>query len=154
VFLVVRDTLSFLIHIPFYLFFGGALIDKRGCSFLMDFDVVTAVETDYLRITAKGNYSLASVFSFLDRVKSEAERATRKRVLIDSRDIQGNMTEADRFFAGRKLAEAFGSRLKAAVLMPGYKITKLGEAVAVSRGAKVLVTDSEQEALTWLLSQE
>ena len=120
----------------------------------MDFDVVTAVESAYVRITASGRYSLENVFSFLEVVKKEAEKSARKLILIDSREIEGNMTEADRFFAGRRLAESFGSRLKTAVVMPAYKITKLGEAVAVSRGARVLVTDSEQEALTWLLAAE
>ena len=120
----------------------------------MDFEVVTAVESDYVRFTAKGRYSLESVFNFLEVVKTEADRLARKLILIDSRDIEGNMSEADRFFAGRRLAEAFGPRLKTAVVMPAYKITKLGEAVAVSRGARLLVTDSEQEALTWLMSAE
>jgi len=93
----------------------------------MDFEVVTAVEPDYVRITASGRYSLESVFNFLEVVKTEAERVARKLVLIDSRDVEGNMSEADRFFAGRRLAEAFGPRLKTAVVMPAYKITKLGE---------------------------
>lgn len=117
----------------------------------MDFEVVTAVERDYVRLTATGQYTLEGVFNLLDHVKTEADKAAKELVLIDSREIEGNMTEADRFFAGRRLAESFGPRLKTAVLLPAFKITKLGEAVAVSRGARVLVTDSEEEALNWLL---
>lgn len=119
----------------------------------MYFEVVIAVEPDYVRLTATGQYSLESLFSFIDQVKSEADKAARKLVLIDSRNIEGNMTDAERFFAGRRIAETFGPRLKTAVLMPAHKITKLGEAVAVSRGARLLVTDSEEEALTWLLKE-
>ena len=119
----------------------------------MDFEVVTAIEPDYVRLTATGRYSLESVFNFLETVKTEADKAVRKLVLIDTREIEGNMTEADRFFAGRRLAESFGSRLKTAVLLPSYKITKLGEAVAVSRGARLFVTDSEDEALKWLFAE-
>jgi hypothetical protein len=118
----------------------------------MAFEVVTAVEPEYVRITAFGEYSLEDLYSFIDQIKAEAEKAFRKTVLVDSRGVKGNMTDADRFFAGRRIAELFGSRLKAAVVMPENGVTKLGESVAVSRGAKLLVTESEQEALDWLLS--
>jgi hypothetical protein len=117
----------------------------------MDFEIVTSVEPDYLRLTVTGQYSLESLFGFIDLVKLEADKAARRHVLIDSRDVEGNMTDAERFFAGRRIAESFGPRLKTAVLMPANKITKLGEAVAVSRGARLLVTHSEGEALNWLL---
>jgi len=119
----------------------------------MEFEVVTVVEPELIRLTATGSYSLEGVFDLLDHVKAEADKAARELVLIDTREVDGNMTEAHRFFAGRRLAEAFGSRLKTAVLLPAHKITKLGEAVAVSRGARVLVTDSETEALNWLLTE-
>src|SRR5258708_29285159 len=119
----------------------------------MCFEVMTAVEPDYVRLTATGKYSLECIFGFIDQVKSEADKADRKLILIDSRDVEGNMTDAERFFAGRRLAESFGPRLKTAVLMPAHKITKLGEAVAVSRGARLLVTDSEEEALAWLFTE-
>jgi len=134
------------------LFFSAVLCEKEAIV-LMDFEVVTVVEPELVRLTATGSYSLEGVSDLLDHVKAEADKAARELVLIDTREVEGNMTEADRFFAGRRLAEAFGSRLKTAVLLPAYKITKLGEAVAVSRGARVLVTDSETEALNWLLTE-
>ena len=118
----------------------------------MSFEVVTAVNPKYVRVTASGEYSLERVFGFIDRVRSEADKAARKLVLIDSRSVAGNMTDADRFFAGCRVAETFGAKLKAAVLMPAEKITKLGESVAVSRGARLLITDSEDEAIEWLLA--
>jgi hypothetical protein len=36
--------------------------------------------------------------------------------------------------------------------MPPTQITKLGEIAAVNRGARVFVTENEQEALRWLLA--
>lgn len=118
----------------------------------MSIKLATVVEPAYVRITGFGEYSLEGVIGFIDQVKTEADKAARKLILIDSRNIDGNMSDADRFFAGRRLAESFGSKLKTAVLLPAEKITKLGQEVAVSRGARLLVTDSEDEAMEWLMA--
>ena len=118
----------------------------------MSINLAAVVEPGYVRITGSGEYSLEGVIGFIDQVKAEADKAARKLILIDSRNVEGNMSDADRFFAGRRLAESFGPKLKTAVLMQAEKITKLGEEVAVSRGAKLLVTDSEAEAMEWLLA--
>lgn len=63
------------------------------------------------------------------------------------------MSEADRFQGGQQVAQIFGSRIKAALIMPVGQVTKLGEMTAVNRGAIFLVTDSREEALTWLEKQ-
>ena len=65
--------------------------------------------------------------------------------------ITGDMSEAERFQGGQRMAEVFGSRLRVALLMPAAQVTKLGELTAVNRGAKLLVTPSETEANAWLL---
>ena len=97
-----------------------------------------------------GDYAFEELFEFLAVVKAEAEKAEVFRVLIDSRELSGKMSEAERFAGGKKIAELFGSKIKAALLMPEEGITKLGELVAVNRGARFLVTHSEDEALNFL----
>lgn len=116
----------------------------------MSLEVVTAVLPDYVRVAASGEYSLERMFEFIDRIKVEADTAGRDRVLIDPREVIGDMTEADRFMAGRRVAEVFGPRLKAACVMNPGKVTKLGELTAVNRGANFFVTESETEAVRWL----
>lgn len=118
----------------------------------MNFEVVPTVEAEYLSITTTFEYTLENMFLLIDRVKIEAEKAKRDRVLIDCRDFKGYMTEAERFLGGKRLAETFGSRLRAALLMPAEQITKLGEMTAVNRGAKFLVTSDEDEAMAFLLA--
>ena len=117
----------------------------------MSFEEIVVVEDEFLRITTIGKYSFDKLFGFIDRVKAEAERAKRNRVLIDSRQLEGKMTEAEKFQGGQRIAEIFGPRIRTALLMPAENITKLGELAAVNRGAKFLVTHSEEEALGWLL---
>lgn len=118
----------------------------------MSFDVQITVLSDHLRILNTGEFSLPALFEFIGQVKSEAEKAGRNFVLVDSRGITGNISEVDRFMGGQRSAEVFGKRLKVAILMPVGSVTKMAELAAVNRGAKMLVTDSEPEAMDWLLN--
>ncbi len=113
-------------------------------------NVTVTHEPQFIRFTTTGNYAFNELFGFLESIKAEAERTATYTVLIDSRRLAGPMTEAERFAGGQKIAELFGSKIKAALIMPEWNITKLGELAAVNRGAKFLVTHSEEEALGFL----
>ena len=117
----------------------------------MSFDVQITVLANHLRVVNTGEFSLPALFEFIGQVKSEAGKAKRNAVLVDSRGITGNISEVDRFMGGQYSAEVFGKRLKVAILMPVGTVTKMAELAAVNRGARMLVTDSEDEALDWLL---
>lgn len=117
----------------------------------MSFDVNFISHDDYVRVNATGVCSLPHIFEFIDNVNNIAAQAERDRVLIDVRNVEGMPSGADLFFAGERIAQVFGSRLKAVVLNRPERITKLGELTAVNRGAKLLVTGSEPEAVDWLL---
>lgn len=118
----------------------------------MGFDVQVTVLPDHLRIVNTGDFSLPALFEFIGLVKNEADKAGRNSVLVDSRGIKGNISEADRFMGGQRSAEVFGSKLKVAILMPVGTVTKMAELAAGNRGARLLVTDSETEALAWLVN--
>ena len=120
---------------------------------MKSFEEIFAVEPEFLRVTTKGDYRFNELFDFLVRVRAKAGTAGRNRVLIDSRQLKGKMTEAERFTGGQQIAQIFGGKLKAALVMPSDNITKLGELAAVNRGARFLVTDSETEATRWLTGQ-
>lgn len=117
----------------------------------MSFEVDIRIHPEYLRISSIGEFSLPALFEFIERVKQQAETVGRKRVLVDSRGITGNLSEVDRFLGGQRSAEVFGSKLKVAILMPAGQITKMAELAASNRGAMLLVVASEDEALKWLL---
>ena len=119
---------------------------------MISFEEVVAVEPEFIRVTTTGRYEFRELFPFLDRVKALAESERRTQILIDSRALDGQMTEAERFSGGQKIAEVFGSRYRIALMMPENTITKLGELTAVNRGAIFLVTPSEVEAVKWLRS--
>ena len=117
----------------------------------MSFVISNIVGPDYLMVTATGEYSFERLWDFISTVKAEADKVSMDRVLIDCRSVRGEMCELERFDAGKRIAEVFGFGLKAVLMMESHKITKLGELAAVNRGARLLVTSSETEAIQWLL---
>lgn len=119
----------------------------------MLFDVVSSVEPDHLQLIVSGEFSSDKMFQLIDYVRTMAEKASKDKVLIDCSKIEGNLSEADRFQGGQRVAQVFGSRLKAVVIMPLGQVTKLGELTARNRGAVFLVTDSREEAVDWLGKQ-
>jgi len=118
----------------------------------MSFEVVTTVEPEYVKVSVIGEYSFERLFGFIETVKAISQETSRTRVMIDCQQMSGNMTEAERFQGGQKIAEVFGSRIRAALLMPEGQVTKLGELAAVNRGAKFFVATSEREVMHWLLA--
>ncbi len=119
----------------------------------MSFEVKVKEQPGYLQIDSTGDFSLPALFEFIDRVKEEAVKSGHHRILVNSLEIKGELSEADRFRAGQKTAEVFGSRFRVAVLMPAGKITKMAELAASNRGANLLMTDSENEAREWLFHE-
>lgn len=120
----------------------------------MSFEIKHTVHEVYLRVDATGKWSTPEVFEFIDSVKRIADEADRKSVLMDLREVDGTPSGADLFLAGERIAQTSGSRIKAAAFERPDRITKLGGLSAVNRGAGFLVTDSESEAIEWLLSDE
>lgn len=117
----------------------------------MKYQAETAVEPEFVRITATGEYAFEDLFPFLTHIRSECNRTERDRVLVDCSQVIGDMAEVERFAGGQKIAELFGRSIKIALIMPPRQVTKLGELAAVNRGADFLVTPDPGEALEWLL---
>ncbi len=115
----------------------------------MKHETKSSVEPGYLNIIVNGEYDFDEMYGLFTYISSEANLASRDRVLIDCSTIKEDMTEVERFKGGQMVAEVFGSRLKAALIMP--RITKLGEIAAVNRGARFFVTTSKDEGIAWLI---
>lgn len=116
----------------------------------MSLSLSSEVRPDHVRIRLSGTYTFESLNSLIGEIYSVAAAAGRDRAIIDSRPVEGKMTETDKFFIGSTIAEIFGPKLKAAAIMRPGMITRIGEMAAVNRGARFFVTESESEALSWL----
>jgi hypothetical protein len=118
----------------------------------MDLLQYTAEPLDgYLRINVTGRFSFKRVMDLVQAFRDETIDAGKKRLLVDCSDMAGTITESDKFFIAEKIAMTLRNEVRAVVIMPVGRVTKLGELVAVNRGADFFVTDSEVDALKWLL---
>jgi len=116
----------------------------------MSLDMEVEVLPKYVQIEISGVYTFSGMLEGVEKFRFEAEKAGRNRILLDTRSLEGRMTESEKFFVGTRMAEVFGARLKTAVIVAPGTLTKMGEMAGVNRGARLFVTESEPEALDWL----
>ena len=116
----------------------------------MTLDLQATVFFDHIRFDLTGDFVFLELMKHIETIKERVSAASRNLALIDARGVVGFFSESEKFFAGAKIAEIFGSKLKAAVTARPGEVTKLGEMAALNRGARPLVTESEDEAIEWL----
>ena len=110
----------------------------------------THPESSHLRIVVTGEFAFQAMLDLVTVFYQETQKAGRSRLLVDCSRMEGKVTEPNKYFIGEKIAMTYGVEIKVALVMPQGTVTKLGEMVAVNRGANFFATDDETEALTWL----
>jgi hypothetical protein len=118
---------------------------------LLEYEVKTAKDAGFLRITVSGAFALQPSKDLLDRLAADARHHEADRVLLDFRGVVGRATTLDRYELGAHAAAHV--KVKIAFVGLPEMIDRLPETVAVNRGAKVRVFTDEAEALSWLLSE-
>jgi hypothetical protein len=117
-------------------------------------------EGGYLLVRLTGAFSLVEIKELFVQMLDAVALHKANKVLVDCRDIEGGMTMLERFdyaeFGAKELSIWYRKSLSSGVRFayvskpPFYDSSKLGENVAVNRGAVVLSTTSMEEALQWL----
>jgi len=116
----------------------------------MSLDMEVEVLPKYVQIELSGVYKFSEMMEGVEKFRSEADNAGRNQILLDTRSMEGKITESEKFFVGTRMAEVYGARLKTAVIVEPGTLTKMGEMAGVNRGARLFVTESEAEAREWL----
>ena len=107
---------------------------------------------DYLRVVAEGEFDLADAKTCIDEVYRLCDEHRYTKVLIDSRGIPDQVSLVSRFSLAEHLVAGSSRPIRFAMLCSTAQVTftKLLENTANNRGALVLTTDSEAEALSYL----
>ena len=116
-----------------------------------------SVKSDYILITANGNYSQSVTKNlFLDAVDAAKTNKIFK-ILIDCREVIGEISTLDRYDIGVLLSQlvyvkAEGKIIKVAFVAyePIIDPKRFVEKVAVNRGADVKAFTNYEEAIEWL----
>lgn len=106
---------------------------------------------DYLYMKMEGDYNEQDAFSYPTIGLAECDKYGYKKLMVNALHMGNASTTAiEKFFLGRRMAEVFGARLKVAILWNPEDIDKMAEMTANFKGADVLITGDEEEAMAWL----
>jgi hypothetical protein len=112
-----------------------------------------AVEADHLVVRIQGKADPESITEVLRRVKDLALEESLARILIDTTRVERPLPRVTGFLAGESIAGILPPPFKVAVVSPmSPHARRLAEDAAINRGANVMATNNEQEALDWLLT--
>ena len=108
----------------------------------------------YVELVCRGPANLANFRNLIDRVRGgEFGDENTRKYLIDLRPISGTIATLERFELGGYIGKSV-PHLKIAAISKKETHSKLGENVAVNRGANILATDDENEAKAWLVAEK
>ena len=117
----------------------------------MDFTFRFLRPGGYLKAEASGPYSRSQFFTLAEAVAREADAAGQGRVLVDIRQVAGDIPFIDRYDLGVHCAGVLRSLHGLAVVCRAELITGLFENVTVNRGLNASVQADADAALAWLL---
>lgn len=104
----------------------------------------------YIKITASGSDPYGEIKQIYETCRNFVANHKISRILVDAVDMP-DVRDVEKFHIGSLLAELIGDKYQIAILRKQQYINKFTENVAVNRGARLLVTGDEAEALKWLL---
>ncbi len=122
----------------------------------MSINFEVRVDAGYVVLECTGTYTLDSSLQLYEQAFEIAKREGRGAALVDARQVTGGPpTFGERFDQGvhvAKLQSAQAKRIRLAVLghEPMVHPEKIGEIVAVSRGALARVFTDVDEAIAWI----
>ncbi|MHC4618605.1 MAG: hypothetical protein ACYTEQ_12735 [Planctomycetota bacterium] len=118
----------------------------------MSLNITIRHELDYLYVEFYGPYNLQDALKFKDQILSICRNQGLKRVLCDTRNMEGNIPVLDRFTFGKALADSAPHGLKLALLGSSMQVLpdKFLENVAVTRGVNIRLSTDINELLEWL----
>lgn len=118
----------------------------------MPFDVTVSRTTRYVRYNAAGPTSLKKFSELISFIATDTAHYEDAIVLLDLTAVEGRLTFTEQLLLGEIAAVRLPYIFKMASLVPVGEITRNSERVAVQKGLPAKVFDSEEEAITWLMS--
>ena len=116
----------------------------------MQLDLSFRQDGSVLFCEVSGPYSLAAFLQLADRVNAERETRKAGRVLVDIRNVTGDIPHLDRYRLGIYVAERPKHAERLAVVARREIINWMFENVATNRGLPTCVTADQRYAENWL----
>ena len=118
----------------------------------MGFHVSITRFAQYVQLTAAGPASIRSFVELVEAVGDETVLWSDRRVLVDLRDVEGDLTPAEQVFLGEFAAQNLPHLERMASVVPLERITHNSESAAQELGMRLRVFTSKEDAVSWVTS--
>ena len=104
----------------------------------------------YVQIQVTGSNCLRDFVELIATVGQETVYWSDRRVIVDLRQVEGELTETEQIFLGELVAQDLTHIQRLASIVAPGRLTRNSENAARQLGAQLRVFDDEQEAIAWI----
>ena len=104
----------------------------------------------YVRVEVAGPASIREFVELVSTIGQETVFWSDRRVVVDLRDIEGELTATEQIFLGELVAQDLAHIERMASIVPPERVTRNSERAAQELGSQLRVFDDENEALAWI----
>jgi hypothetical protein len=108
----------------------------------------------YVRIHVSGPASIREFVELVSTIGQETVYWSDRRVVVDLRDIEGELTPTEQIFLGELVAQDLAHIERMASIVPAERVTRNSERAAQELGSQLRVFDDENEALAWITADK
>lgn len=116
----------------------------------MAFAVTTERSPRLTRVRVSGPTSIKDFVELIQSMAGETALWNDKNLLVDLRDVDGRLEDAEQVFVGELVGHMLSHLNKMASVVPPDQITRNSERAAVQLGMQLRVFVDEAEAVAWL----
>src|SRR3954470_18703034 len=120
----------------------------------MDSETTIHIKSDHILFEANSSWTIDNAKKLIDTAKSEADKGGFKKILFNLEKWETPESNLTRYVSGEYLSTTFFGKYKVAAFTKVEHINKLGENVAVNRGANYRIFSDKHEAEKWLLNDQ
>ena len=119
----------------------------------MSFTVSTTRFPQFVQLVVSGPNSIKSFVELVDSVAEDTALWSDRRLLVDLRAVEGELTPTEQVFLGELAAQSFPHLERVASIVPAAQITHNSETAAQGLGMRLRVFASMDEAIHWLVAE-
>ncbi|MDB5941863.1 MAG: hypothetical protein JWQ13_1429 [Ramlibacter sp.] len=106
----------------------------------------------YVQVQVAGPTSIRDFVELVSTVGQETVFWSDRKVLVDLRQVEGELTPTEQIFLGELVAQDLSHIQRMASVVPPRQLTRNSEKAAQQLGSQLRVFDNEAEAIAWIKS--
>ena len=104
----------------------------------------------YVEVQVTGPNSIKDFVELISTVGQETVYWSDRKVIVDLREVEGELTETEQIFLGELVAQDLAHIQRLASIVAPRQLTRNSEAAAQQLGVQLRVFDCEADAIAWI----